>query len=118
MTTMKLGIIDYIDSAHYLPGHETCGIVHGHTYKIEVVIEGEKKENGMVMDFYDIKKIIKDVLKEYDHKLLNDIISYPSAENICEHICSKLSARFDFPVMVRVWEGEGKWCEIESAKLE
>jgi len=118
MTKMKLGIIDYIDSAHYLPGHETCGIVHGHTYKIEVVIEGEKKENGMVMDFYDIKKIIKDVLKEYDHKLLNDIISYPSAENICEHICSKLSARFDFPVMVRVWEGEGKWCEIESAGLE
>lgn len=118
MTKMKLGIIEYIDSAHYLPGHKTCGIVHGHTYKVEVVIEGEKKENGMVMDFYDIKTVIRNVLKEYDHKLINDIIPYPSAENICEHICSKLSTRLDFPLTVRVWEGEGKWCEIASAGLK
>ena len=63
---MKLGIIDYIDSAHYLPGHGKCGKVHGHTYKVEIVIEGDKKESGMVMDFYDIKKIVKEVMAEYD----------------------------------------------------
>jgi len=48
MTKMRLGVIDYIDSAHYLPGHGKCGRVHGHTYKIEVIIEGEVRENGMV----------------------------------------------------------------------
>jgi len=42
---MRLGIIDYVDSAHYLPGHGKCGKMHGHTYKIEVLIEGEVQEN-------------------------------------------------------------------------
>lgn len=111
---MKLGIIDYIDSAHYLPGHETCGIVHGHTYKTEVVIEGEKKDTGMVMDFYEIKKVIKEVLKEYDHVLLNNILEFPSVENLCEHVHTKLSSRLDFPLSVKMWEGEGKWCEVST----
>jgi 6-pyruvoyltetrahydropterin/6-carboxytetrahydropterin synthase len=111
---MRLGIVDYIDSAHYLPGHETCGIVHGHTYKTEIVIEGEKKETGMVMDFYEIKKVIKEVLKEYDHVLLNDILEFPSVENLCEHVCEKLSSRLDFPLSVKMWEGNGKWCEVST----
>ncbi len=111
---MRLGIIDHIDSAHYLPGHETCGIVHGHTYKVEMVIEGEKKESGMVMDFYEIKKIIKDVLREYDHVLLNNILEFPSVENLCEHVHSRLSSRLDFPLSVKMWEGQGKWCELST----
>ena len=41
---MRLGITEYIDCAHFLPGHPKCGQVHGHTYKVEVVIEGEKKK--------------------------------------------------------------------------
>ena len=114
MTKMKLGIIEYIDSAHYLPDHETCGIMHGHTYKVEIIIEGEKKESGMVIDFYDLKVTIKDVLKEYDHKMLNDILPFPSVENLCEDIHAKLSARLEFPLSVRMWEGHGKWCEISS----
>jgi 6-pyruvoyltetrahydropterin/6-carboxytetrahydropterin synthase len=109
---MKLGIIDYIDSAHYLPGHGKCGKVHGHTYKVEIVIEGDKKESGMVMDFYDIKKIVKEVMAEYDHVMLNDILEYPSVENLCEHVHARLSARLRFPVSLKIWEGQGKWCEI------
>ncbi|MGP8323311.1 MAG: 6-carboxytetrahydropterin synthase QueD [Methanosarcinaceae archaeon] len=114
MTKMKLGIIEYIDSAHYLPKHETCGIVHGHTYKVEIVIEGENKESGMVIDFYDLKAILKGVLKRYDHTMLNDILPYPSAENICEDIHARLSTRLEFPLSVRIWEGHGKWCEVSS----
>lgn len=109
---MKLGIIDYIDSAHYLPGHGKCGKVHGHTYKVEVVIEGEKTESGMVMDFYEIKKTVKEVLAEYDHVLLNEILEYPSVENMCEHVHARLSARLPYPVSLKIWEGQGKWCEI------
>ncbi|MCD4703040.1 MAG: 6-carboxytetrahydropterin synthase QueD [Methanosarcinaceae archaeon] len=114
MTKMRLGIIEYIDSAHYLPEHKTCGIVHGHTYKVEVVLQGEKKENGMVMDFYDIKTIVKNTLAEYDHRLLNDILEFPSAENICEQIHNQLSEQIPLPLSVRVWEGHGKWCEING----
>ncbi|MCD1294111.1 6-carboxytetrahydropterin synthase QueD [Methanocella sp. CWC-04] len=111
---MKLGVIEYIDSAHYLPGHETCGCTHGHTYKVEMIISGEKSGKGMVMDFYEMKKTLKRVLSEYDHRCLNDIIEYPSVENLCESVYSKLRAEIPFPFSLRIWEGKGKWCEIDE----
>jgi 6-pyruvoyltetrahydropterin/6-carboxytetrahydropterin synthase len=109
---MKLGVIEYIDSAHFIPGHETCGNMHGHTYKVEFLIEGEKKESGMVMDFYDMKSILRKVLSEYDHRCLNDIVEYPSVENICESVYNKLRDKIGMPFTLRIWEGRGKWCEI------
>ncbi len=108
---MKLGVIDYIDSAHYLPGHDKCGSLHGHTYKVEVVIEGENK-SGMIMDFSELKKSIKETLALYDHKTLNEILEYPSVENICEHIKRRLGEHLPFPFTIRVWEGHGKWVEM------
>ena len=92
---MRLGVIDYIDSAHYLPGHGKCGRIHGHTYKIEVIIEGEVRESGMVIDFYDLKKGIKETLQEYDHKLLNEILEFPSSEHLCLHIHSRLLEKYE-----------------------
>ncbi len=108
---MKLGVIDYIDCAHYLPGHVKCGSLHGHTYKIEVVIEGERK-SGMVMDFAEFKKAVREVLSSYDHRTLNDLLEYPSVENICESIKIRLSEHIRFPFTLRVWEGHGKWVEM------
>ncbi len=110
---MKLGYIEYMDCAHYLPGHPKCGTLHGHTYKVEIIIEGEKK-NGMIMDFGDLKLVLKEVLAEYDHRSLNDFMEYPSVENIAEMLQAKLKTRLAFPFILRVWEGEGKWCEIDS----
>jgi 6-pyruvoyltetrahydropterin/6-carboxytetrahydropterin synthase len=108
---MKLGVIDYIDCAHYLPGHDKCGSLHGHTYKIEVVIEGENK-SGMIIDFAQLKKAIRDTLSFFDHKTLNDFVEYPSVENICESIKRKLSENIHFQFTLRVWEGHGKWVEM------
>ena len=108
---MKLGVIDYIDCAHFLPGHGKCGSLHGHTYKIEVVIMGEKKA-GMIVAFSELKKSIKDVLSNFDHKTLNDLLEYPSVENICESIKQKLGEHIPFPFTLRVWEGHGKWVEM------
>ena len=109
---MRLGVTEYFDSAHYLPGHETCGVMHGHTYTVELIVEGEKKGAGMVVDFYDLKSVLKKVLSEYDHRCLNDLIAYPSVENICESIYGKLRGQIELPYMLRIWEGRGKWCEL------
>ena len=38
---MRLGITEYIDCAHFLPGHPKCGQVHGHTYRVDVTSEGQ-----------------------------------------------------------------------------
>ncbi|MDD2439351.1 MAG: 6-carboxytetrahydropterin synthase QueD [Methanosarcinaceae archaeon] len=114
---MRLGIIDYIDCAHYLPGHGKCGRVHGHTYKIEVTIEGKVQENGMVIDFYDLKKGVKETLAEYDHRLLNELFEFPSSEHLCQQLHTRLFENLGFPLKVRVWEGEGKWCELDGLAL-
>ena len=108
---MKIGIIDHIDCAHFLPGHPKCGTPHGHTYKVECVVEGNL-QNGMVMDFADLKLVVHQTLARYDHKSWNDFLEYPSVENICELLHTKLQARMNFPYTLRVWEGDGKWAEI------
>lgn len=108
---MKLGTTHHIDCAHFLPGHPKCGQLHGHTYKVEVVIEGENKD-GMVIDFADMKKAVQKVLNDYDHKSLNDFLDYPSVENICEMLQLRLQDTLAFPFTIRVWEGEGKWAEL------
>ena len=54
----------------------------------------------------------RSVLAEYDHRSLNDFLEYPSVENICELISSKLKQKLQFPFTLRVWEGHGKWAEI------
>ncbi len=105
---MKLGVIEHIDCAHHLPGHRKCGQVHGHTYKVEMIIEGEN-ENGMVVDFSVLKQQLREVLSLYDHRSFNDFLQYPSVENICEMLRKELEKKLRFPFTLRVWEWEGKW---------
>ena len=109
---MRLGITDFIDCAHHLPGHPKCGQLHGHTYKVEVIIEGQTRPGGMVVDFTDLKARARDVLARYDHKDWNDFLEFPSVENICELLASQLRERIPFPMVIRVWEGNGKWAEM------
>jgi 6-pyruvoyltetrahydropterin/6-carboxytetrahydropterin synthase len=108
---MKLGISDYIDCAHFLPGHPKCGQLHGHTYKVEVTIEGDHSK-GMVIDFADLKSQIRGILAEFDHRHWNDFLDYPSVENICELLHGKLREGLAFPFTIRVFEGHGKFAEI------
>jgi 6-pyruvoyltetrahydropterin/6-carboxytetrahydropterin synthase len=108
---MRLGITEYIDCAHFLPGHPKCGQVHGHTYRIDVAIEGEHNQ-GMVIDFNELKGKTREVLARYDHRHWNDVLDFPSVENICELLSRDLRAAIAFPMVVRVWEGNGKWAEL------
>jgi 6-pyruvoyltetrahydropterin/6-carboxytetrahydropterin synthase len=57
-------------ACHFLPGHQRCGRLHGHTYAVSVRLEGATNEMGYIADFYDIKKIMKDIVEELDHRVL------------------------------------------------
>ena len=76
------------DAAHRLSNYEgKCKRIHGHTYKIFVKISSEELLHwGAVIDFGDLKKVIKDSIHEkYDHKLLfmlNDPINNKIANTI------------------------------------
>ena len=78
---MKLSCEFHYDSAHYLtkvPEGHKCGRLHGHTYVLTVTLDGPVREDGFVMDFGVVKKVIGPLIKQLDHHLLNDI---PGLEN-------------------------------------
>lgn len=111
---MRVGVCEHFDSMHLLPGHPKCGVPHGHTYKVEVEVEGEPR-NGMVIDFDLLKSALREILKTFDHTNLNNLLQFPSCENLCLEIHRRLKPRLgDFRLLVRVWEGEGKFAEYES----
>jgi 6-pyruvoyltetrahydropterin/6-carboxytetrahydropterin synthase len=51
-------------------GHRRCGRLHGHDYAISVRLEGEPGDDGVIMDFGDLKDIVRETSKELDHKFL------------------------------------------------
>lgn len=76
------------DSAHFLPnvpeGHK-CKNMHGHTYHLTVYLEGDlDDELQWVMDFKELKDVVRPVIDRIDHQLLNDIpgLENPTAERI------------------------------------
>ncbi|MRN38411.1 6-carboxytetrahydropterin synthase QueD [Neisseria sp. N95_16] len=75
---MKITKIFSFDSSHMLDGHDgKCQNLHGHTYKLEItvsdgLIQGGAKD-GMVMDFTDLKAIVKqEIIDPFDHAFIYD----------------------------------------------
>ena len=60
-----------------------------------------------------IAPFTRTVLARYDHRNWNDVLEFPSVENICALISGQLRERISFPMVIRVWEGRGKWAEME-----
>ncbi len=64
------------DSAHFLHGYEgKCSNIHGHRWKVEVEVQSETlveggELDGMVVDFGDLKKDLKEIADYYDHSLI------------------------------------------------
>lgn len=58
-------------SAHMIVGHQFCGGIHGHSYHVDVVVEGERSgEFGFVVDFKKVKNITRELCSQLDHKVL------------------------------------------------
>jgi len=100
------------DAAHNLVRyHGKCEALHGHTYRLKVGVKGVPDEEGMVMDFLELKEIVGEkVISRLDHSYINDIIPQPTAENIAVWIWGQiegpLSAKGCPLVEVEVWETE------------
>ena len=84
-------------------------------------MEGEKKEDTeCVADFSEVKALIEEVLELVDHKYLNEIISYPTSENIALFLKKELEKKLKDSNLgvvlhsIKLWEGEGKWVLVES----
>jgi len=56
-------------ACHFIPDHPKCGCLHGHTYAVNVKLEGELK-GEFIIDFETIKGIVNRICDRLDHKIL------------------------------------------------
>lgn len=114
-------------AAHRIDGYQgKCAQIHGHNWKIEVIVSSQKLNKlGMVIDFREIKCMVKEIAEEFDHKYLNEIPCFSmkttTAEVLAEYIYFQL-VKLLFGIEevtplaieeVRVWETDtsyGAYC--------
>jgi len=94
---------------------EKCENLHGHNWKIEVSVIGEKlNDGGVLIDFGDIKKYIATIMNKLDHTYLNENKIFekipPSSENIAIYIAVNLQKMIKEPSIkvsrVSAWESD------------
>jgi len=99
-------------SAHRLRHYKgKCEELHGHNWKVEVTFFKERLDKkGMILDFKLAKKRLNGVLKELDHKYLNNLKYFkktnPTSENIARYIYEKLRAK-----------GKGQRAKLKKVKV-
>lgn len=72
------------EASHVLPKHSgKCARLHGHSYVLKVSLVGRVNEQtGFVMDYGELSQLLNPLIDLFDHHHLNDILEYPSAENL------------------------------------
>jgi 6-pyruvoyltetrahydropterin/6-carboxytetrahydropterin synthase len=95
-----------LESAHSLPnvpaGHK-CGRVHGHSYVLEIHVEGKLDPRlGWVTDFADLSAAFDPLFDALDHRYLNDVegLGNPTCENLAIWIWDRLKPRL--PILSQV----------------
>ncbi|MHA1401066.1 MAG: 6-pyruvoyl trahydropterin synthase family protein [Candidatus Heimdallarchaeaceae archaeon] len=56
--------------AHLVVGETFYERLHGHNYIVQISVIGEQKDDNMVINFYDLKRIVKPIVDRLDHHLL------------------------------------------------
>lgn len=111
--TTRIGRTYRFESAHHLPllpeGHR-CRNLHGHNYRVEVVVSGKLDPRGFVMDFAEMDAAIMPMIREVDHRLLNEIagLENPTAEIIANWFFQRIEGCES----VRVYENDDCWAEV------
>jgi 6-pyruvoyltetrahydropterin/6-carboxytetrahydropterin synthase len=108
-------------AAHRLPDHAgKCVRLHGHTYGLEVTVEGTPQSSGpaagMVMDFAELRARVSELVVEpLDHQLLNDLFVFvPTVEAVAGWAFEQLRKAGMPVVRVRLAEGPNSYVEVTA----
>lgn len=99
---------------------------HGHNYLLEVTLRGEiDPVTGMIINLYDLKQILTEVLEEFDHKYLNLDTPYftdriPTTENLALTLWNTLEKHPQVPALdrIRLYEDHTLFAEVSSELLK
>ena len=108
------------DSAHFLKDYDgKCSNIHGHRWTVEIevgaeTLESDTQNRGMVVDFSNLKKDLKEIADYFDHSLIMETGSLkqatedallaenlrivkvdfrPTAENFAKYIYDEMTSR-------------------------
>jgi 6-pyruvoyltetrahydropterin/6-carboxytetrahydropterin synthase len=86
--------------------------MHGHNYRIEVVVSGKLDDRGFVADFAEIDADVLPLIKRVDHRVLNDVdgLENPTAEIIAAWFLHRINGC----ELVRVYENDDCWAEVTT----
>lgn len=100
----------------HLPPDHKCHALHGHSYRVEVVLESrELDERGFVRDYGELAPLRGFVEEKLDHKHLNDAIDGPTtAENLARYIYEFAHGLWPEVTAVRVSETSNTWAEYRA----
>jgi len=108
------------EAAHWLPkapeGHK-CRRLHGHSFRVELVCEGEiDPQTGWLLDFAAIKAAFHPLWERLDHHYLNEVegLGNPTAENIARWIWRGLKPSLPELTQVNLAETCTSRCEYRG----
>ncbi|WP_319522654.1 6-carboxytetrahydropterin synthase QueD [uncultured Desulfosarcina sp.] len=112
----ELKILSHFSAAHQLAMvAKKCENLHGHNWKVEVCVKGERlNDAGVLVDFGILKGYVKEIMARLDHRFLNELPDLenipPSSENLAVYIAENLQAMIDEPGVVvskvTTWESD------------
>jgi 6-pyruvoyltetrahydropterin/6-carboxytetrahydropterin synthase len=108
------------EAAHRLtsvPAQHPCGKLHGHSYKVELTLEGPiDPQAGWLIDFGEIEAAWQRASTRLDHTILNDIpgLENPTCEHLTAWIWGQVAPTLPQLRRVTVWETNDSRCEYEG----
>ena len=110
----------HFEAAHDLPtfpeGHK-CRRLHGHSFRFDVIVEGEvDPQKGYLIDYGDIKIAAEPIVRRLDHFYLNQIegLENPTAENLARWIWNNLKPSLPQLTAITVHETCTSACEYRG----
>jgi 6-pyruvoyltetrahydropterin/6-carboxytetrahydropterin synthase len=85
-------------ACHFIAGHEKCGRLHGHSYVVSIKLHGSIGTHGMIMDFIPLKKTLREISDDLDHRILIPANSKRITVDVGDEITVKTEhKRYVFP---------------------
>jgi len=114
---MRIRIVEKFkfEAAHAVIINEKPEKIHGHTFRLEIAVEGELRK-GYVMDFLELRRIVETIVRRLDHGNLNEFFENPTIENVALWLAEEIRTKLPGNVTLRritLWEGEENGVEIE-----